>query len=145
AAAAQRSRRIITVLIVVVVALALALAAVAVTAMRSGEGEHASAPSPTPTSSRPPGDPLPLPTGAEEVNGLPTGFERTPEGAVAMAVAYLTHDVTLDVENRAEARVMYYAELQGKEAGKAEKKSAATQIQLDLGTLGIAANREDLP
>ncbi|WP_017541542.1 hypothetical protein [Nocardiopsis halophila] len=150
AASARRTRILITVLVALVVVLAVVAAVAITTVLRSsgqGGGQAAESPSPSATPTRGPGDPLRLPQGQDQVEGLPVGFERTPEGAVAMVAAYASHDVTLDPEAKAQVRSVYAAELQ--DLGQQEMEQLAEDsefgIENELDYYGFDVDLEDLP
>lgn len=147
--AAQRTRRMIVVLIVLVVVLALSLAVAVGFALGSGGADRpgkaapsSAAPSP---SSAAAGDILKLPEGGDQVDGrYPVNFAETPEGAVALATAYFSNDVTLDPEVKARTRQIYAQEVHGTDLQELTEDARMT-IELYLEKYGFGMTLEELP
>ncbi|MFC7331426.1 hypothetical protein [Marinactinospora rubrisoli] len=112
---AARTRRTMIGLIALVVVLVVALIVTIVIATRSGSDTPAA--DPTSSASSSPSTPigpdgaLRLPTAGDQLDGRwPVNFDRSPEGAVAMAAAYITHDISLDPQVKAQTRLTYFSE-----------------------------------
>ncbi|GAB3214260.1 hypothetical protein GCM10027294_53180 [Marinactinospora endophytica] len=144
------TRRLIIGLVVLVVVLALALA-VAVVVLARGDGDDRVASVPAsqagaaPTVNPTADGTLLLPPGNDTVDGrYPVNFERTPEGAVAMAAAYNVHELTLDPKVKARARQVYIDIYQAEDISVLEE-AAAAEIGMDLENFGYGMTREELP